>query len=171
MSNSLFRPIVSRTSSVGKSSILITRSAHSARNVSGNRRNASIANTSNCSSVGAEAPRQASGSCVSFMATRLFGEVGEIEIDRQHHETGKAQAPPDAASPQLDLVDRSVRPNRISHGVARREMIGCAPRRAGERRGRESVAVAQAVERAQRLAPLILLALPWIVHGGSIGLR
>src|SRR3954468_928549 len=171
MSNSLFRTLVSRTSSVGKSSILITRSAHSARNVSGKRRNASIANTSNCSSVGAEAPRQASGSWVSFMAARLSCEGGDIEIDRQRHETGKAQAPPDAPPPQLDLVDRSVRTDRIVHGVARGEMVGCAPRRPGERRGRESVAVAQTVERAQRLAPLLLLALPWIAHAGNISLR
>src|SRR3954463_9379582 len=101
MSNSLFRPMVSRTSSVGKSSILTTRSAHSARNVSGKRRNASIANTSNCSSVGAEAPRQTSGSWVSFIGARLFCEVGEIEIDRQPDEAEKAQAASDAPPPQL----------------------------------------------------------------------
>src|SRR5215208_34355 len=117
MSNSLFRPMLSSTSSAGKSSILITRSAHSARNFSGSRRNASIASTSNCSSVGAEAQRQPSGSLLSFMAAWSPSDIGDIEIDRQRHEAHKAQAPPDASPPQLNPVDRAVRPDRILYGI------------------------------------------------------
>src|SRR5215212_5682004 len=162
MSNSLFRPILSSTSSAGKSSILITRSAHSARNFSGSRRNASIASDSNCSSVGAAAPRQPSGSLLSFMAAWSPSDIGEIEIDRQRHEADKAQASPDTPAPQLDPVDGAVRPDRIVYGISRAEMSGCTPRRAGERRSREGIAIAQAIERAQRLAPLFFLALPWI---------
>ena len=57
-SNSVRASIRSSTSSVGKSSMRITRSEQSARKLSGRRRNASIAITSNSASEGALSGRQ-----------------------------------------------------------------------------------------------------------------
>src|SRR3954447_14876361 len=144
MSNSLCSPILSSTSSLGKSSILITRSAHNWRNCAGNRRNASRANASNSSSEGALVLGQIGG----FSPGAVIGnshahsaQVGQVEKDREREQTEKAQTAPDAPPPEFEPVDRAVRRAGVLQRIPGGEMIGRALRAARQRRGRKGVAL------------------------------
>src|SRR5256885_3130456 len=107
-SNSLLMPMVSSTSSVGKSSTLITRPAHRSRKVSGNFPKASVAMTSKAMSDGALSGRQASGS-LSGLELIVSLQIGEVQIDGKRDDGDEAQAASDAEAPQLDPVGGAVR--------------------------------------------------------------
>src|SRR5436190_3788826 len=94
-----------------------------------------------------------------------LGEVSQVEVDREPDEPSEAQRTADAAAPQLDPVDRAVRPDRVT----RREVIGGASGGSCERRGDQGLAFAERFERRESLAPPLFFALMRIAHVASIG--
>src|SRR6476469_9933348 len=88
-----------------------------------------------------------------FASSGSLGKISEVEIDRERDDANEAQPAADALPPQLDRIDRSVRPGR----VASREVIGRPFGSTRQRGGREGIALAKRFQRPQRLAPLLLL--------------
>src|SRR5690242_14052225 len=98
-----------------------------------------------------------------LLPSRSLGEIRHVKIDRERDEADQAQRPSNPAAPQFDLIGRSIRLDRIASG----KMIGRSLRRAGQCRCGERVALAQRLERGERLAALVFIALMRTIHGAK----